>query len=88
MGVEERLLLDGIALHTANVSPRYVELPSAVEANLADAQLPFRNRAAVAAGVAAHAITIQFLVEISLAHVLAQKIAKSRQGTPRVLSLF
>ena len=53
MRVEERLLLDRIALHAADVAPRHVELAVAIEAHLADAERAVGDRALVAAGVAA-----------------------------------
>ena len=56
IGVEERLLLDGIALHSGGVSPGDVELAAAIEADLADSGLAFGDRAAVAAGEAADAV--------------------------------
>jgi hypothetical protein len=61
--VEEWLLFDGIALDSGNVAPGNVELASAIEANFADSGLPFGNGAAVAAGIAAEAIAIQFFPE-------------------------
>jgi hypothetical protein len=56
IGVEKRLLLDGIALRSGDVSPGNVELAAAVEADFADAGLAFGNGAAVSAGEAAQAI--------------------------------
>ena len=37
IGVEERLLLDGIALHAADVAPWHAERAATVEADLAHA---------------------------------------------------
>jgi len=37
--MEERLLLDGVALHSGNIAPGNVESAAAIEANLADAGL-------------------------------------------------
>jgi hypothetical protein len=88
VGVEKRLLFDGIALHATHVSPRDIELATAIEADFANAQLPFGYRTAVSAGIAADTVAIKFLVEVSLADVLVQEIAKGRQGTPRSLPLF
>jgi len=45
--VEERFLLDGIALHSGGVSPRNKEFATAVEADLADSWLSFRNGTAM-----------------------------------------
>src|ERR1019366_6019414 len=57
-GVEERLLLDGIALHSGNISERHVKDSASIEADLAYANLAFRNRATVPAGIAAYSIAI------------------------------
>jgi hypothetical protein len=75
-------------LHAAHISPGYIKLAVAIEADFANSQLPFGYRAAVSAGIAADAVAIKFLVEVSLADVLVQEIAKGRQGTPRSLPLF
>jgi hypothetical protein len=61
--VEERLLLDGIALHSGGVSPGDVENAAPVVANLADAGLAFGNRTAVAAGETADTVVVEFVVE-------------------------
>ena len=53
--VEERLLLDRIALHAADVAPRHAQPAALVEAHLADADRALGQRTAVAAGVAAQA---------------------------------
>lgn len=53
--VKERLLLDGIALHSGNVTERNVELAAAIEAYFADSRLPFLNRTAMTARKAANA---------------------------------
>ena len=63
MGVEERLLFDGIALHSGGVSPGDVECAAAVEADFADAGLAFGDGAAVAAGKTADAVVVEFFVE-------------------------
>ena len=55
IGMEERLLLDGIALHARGVSPGNVELAAAIEADFADSGLAFGNGAAVSAGKTADA---------------------------------
>ena len=51
--VEERLLLDRIALHAADVAPRHAAAGRRVEAHLADADRAVGQRTAVAARVAA-----------------------------------
>ena len=60
IGVEERFLLDRIALGSGGVTPRNVELAASVEANLADAGLAIGNRAAVATGETAQAVIFEF----------------------------
>ncbi len=57
--MEERLLLNRIALHSRNISPWDIESSTVVEANLANTRLSLGNGTAVAAGVAAHSIAIQ-----------------------------
>ena len=63
IGVEEWLLLNGVALGAANVSPRHVERSTTVIADLADTCLSLRDRAAVSAGVTAEPIVLQFGVK-------------------------
>ena len=66
MRVEERLLLDRIALHAADVSPRHAQTSALVEADLADADRALGQRAAVAAGEASQAAVGQRFVELAL----------------------
>ena len=63
ISVEEWLLLDGIALHSGNVTPGNVELAAVIEADFADAGLSIGNGAAVAAGIAANAMVVDLLPE-------------------------
>ena len=63
MGMEKRLLLDRITLHSRDIAPWGVKGAALVEANLADPGLSVGNRTAVPAGIAAHSIAIQFLPE-------------------------
>ena len=60
MDVEERLLLDRVALHAADVSPGNIQPSALVEADFADAGLAFGNRAFVAAGITAQPIGSSF----------------------------
>jgi hypothetical protein len=60
--MEKGLLLDGIALHTADVAPGNVQRAALVIADLADSGLTLRNGATMSAGVAANPIAIEFLV--------------------------
>jgi hypothetical protein len=78
MGVEEWLLLDGIALRAADISPGNVELAAAVVADFADARLAFGDGATVSAGEAAEAIVFEFLAEsrIGLADADVEDVAE------------
>jgi hypothetical protein len=78
--MEERLLLDGIALHSSGVSPRDVEGAAAIEADFAHAGLALGNRAAVAARKTADAVVIKFFVEscVGLANSAVQDVAEGR----------
>ena len=62
--MKEGLLLNGVALHAADISPGDVEFPAAIETHLAHAGLPFRNRTTVTAGIAAKPIAIQRLPKL------------------------
>ena len=79
-GVEERLLLDRVALHAADVAPRDVELAVADVPHLADAQGPFGNRALVAAGVAAQPPVVDALDQLRrrLVRALRQHVLEGR----------
>jgi hypothetical protein len=59
VSVEKRLLLNRITLNSSDISIGNVERATVIEANLADTGLSLRNRAAVAAGIAAYPIAIQ-----------------------------
>ncbi len=83
--MEERLFLDGIALHSADITPGHIECAALVVPHLADAGLTIGNGAAVTAGVAAHAVAIELLVEITLADVLVNDVAEGGHGEPRYL---
>ncbi len=74
--MEERLLLDGIALHAAHISPGHVQSAAAVVANLADSGLPFRDGTAMAAGEAAKPIAVELFVKLAFACVLVDDIAE------------
>jgi hypothetical protein len=82
IGVEERLLLDGIALHAADVSPGYKELATLVVTYLADSGLTFRNGAAVTTGEAADPVAIKLFVQVPLADVVINDFTKGRHGKP------
>jgi hypothetical protein len=76
--MEERLLLDGIALHAAHISPGNIQLSALIETDLANTQLAFRDRTAVAAGIAAHTLAVELLVQIALADVPSENVAERR----------
>ena len=65
IGVEEGLLLDGVALHAADVSPGDIEGAVAIETNFADARLTFGDRAAVSASETAHTVPIELFVQVT-----------------------
>jgi hypothetical protein len=64
--MEERLLLDRITLHSADVPPGNVELTAAIKAHFADTRLTVGNGATVSAGEAAHAIAVKFLNQVGI----------------------
>ena len=73
--MEERLLLDRIALHAADVAPRDVQRAAAVESDLADARGAVGQRTGVPAGDASDAAVVERLDEFAgpngrLEHVL------------------
>ena len=74
ISVKERLLLNGVALHAAHVTPRYVELSASIEPDLANAELGVRDAAAVPAGEAAHKSAVELLVELALADVFLEDV--------------
>ena len=59
--MEERLLLNGIALHTGGVSPGHVEFAAAIKANLAYPGLAIGDWATVSAGKATNTIVTEIL---------------------------
>jgi hypothetical protein len=74
--VKERLLLDRIALHPADVSPRDVELPALVVADFAHPCLAFGDGAAVSTGVATKAVAFNGFVQFAFADILIQDFAE------------
>ena len=60
--MEKGLLLDRIALHSSDVSPRNVELSAAVKADFADSNLSISDGAAMPTSEAADPIPFNFLV--------------------------
>ena len=87
VGVEKRLLFYGITLHAAHVAPGHVEHAALVVAHLADSGLTIRNGTAVAAGIAAHPVAIELVVQLALTDILVDDVAKGGHKT-EPLSLF
>ncbi len=79
--VEERFLLDRVALHAADVAPRRVEIAAAVEAYLADADRAVGDRTAVAAREAADAAVAQRFVDHGLSRAGRQQIGERRHAS-------
>jgi hypothetical protein len=81
--VKKGLLLDGIALHAGGVSPRNVQLASAVEADFADSRLALGDWALMAAGEAADAILAEIFDErrIGFAGSLVEDFTQGGHGT-------
>src|SRR5207248_7872132 len=77
--VEEGLLLNRVTLHSADVSPGDVQFPTLVVTDLANARLPFGNRAAVTAGEAANPIPFNGLVQLAFTDMLIQNFTERRQ---------
>jgi hypothetical protein len=83
MCVEERLLLNGIALSSGNVSPGDVKSAATVVADFADAGLTVGDGAAVAAREAANPAIVELLVKarVGLLHSFIEETAKRGHGT-------
>src|SRR2546427_12080775 len=84
VSVEERLLLDGVELEAGDVARRDHKTPVFVPAHLADAALPGRDQAAVAARVAPHAARGEPLVQLSLARQTPEHVDQRCPGAPTV----
>lgn len=82
--MEERLLLNGVALHAADVSPWHVELAATIEADFADSGLAFGNGTTVTAGKTAYAVALDRLVEHAFADVLIEDFAEGGQREPLI----
>jgi hypothetical protein len=76
--VKKRFLLDGIALHPADVSPRDIQRSAAIVTNFTDPRLPVWNRTAMAAGVTTHTITIELFVKVALTDVFVNDVTQAR----------
>jgi hypothetical protein len=84
--VEERLLFDRIALHAAHVSPGNVKSAALVVSDFTDSELAICDRATMPAGIAAHSISVELLIELALPHVVMDNVSKGGHGIP--LGLF
>src|SRR5271169_2726542 len=82
MCVKEGLLFDRVALHSPDIAPGNVERSASVVANLADAGLAIRDRAAVPTGETAHAVTVESLVKFAFADVLVDDIPQGSHIQP------
>ena len=87
VSMEERLLLNRIALHSANVAPRNIKSPATVVANFANAGLSVGYRATVSAGITAHTIAIKLFNEVGvgLSNTRIEDVAE--RGHNLILSL-
>jgi hypothetical protein len=82
MSMEERLLLDGIALHTRGISPWHIELAAAVKAHFAYAGLSLGDRAAMTAREASDAIVAEILNQrgFCLVDSFVENVTQGRQS--------
>src|SRR3989449_11745102 len=87
VGVEERLLLDGVELEAGDVARRDHETPVFVPAHLADAALPGRDQATVTARIAPHAARGEPLVQLSLARQTPELVDQRCPGAYIVRAL-
>src|SRR5687767_13679587 len=72
--MKERLLLDWIALHAGDISPRDAQRPALVVADFADADGAGRDAAVVAARVTAHPVLVETFIDISFASARAVNV--------------
>src|SRR5580698_8982541 len=78
IGVKKRLLLNGIALYAAHITPRHVESSTLVVADFTDTGLAIGNGTAMAACVTADAVAVELLVQLAFADVLINDVTQSR----------
>jgi hypothetical protein len=90
VGVEKRLLLNWVTLNSGDIAVGNIERATVIEANLADTGLSLGNRAAVAAGIAAHSIAIQLFPEgrVAFADSLVGSQNIAQRGHESILRLF
>ena len=82
MRMEERFLLNRVALHPRGVSPRNIKCAAAVVADFADSSLAVWNGAAVAARETADPIVLELFEEsrIGFADSLVEDVAQGGQN--------
>ena len=80
IGMEEWLLLDGVTLHSADISPGDVEGPTEVVADFANAGLAVWDGATMSASEAAHAIAVELLVKLAFTDMFVDDVAQGGHG--------
>ena len=76
--MKEWLFLDGIALHSAHITPGNVKFPALVVTHFAHAGLPFEDGTTMAARKTANAIAVNRFVEFAFTNLLVQDFPKRR----------
>src|SRR5262249_44274957 len=74
----ERLLLDRVALHAADVTPGHEQAAGLVVAHLAHANRAFGQRTAVAAREASQAAVAEPLVQVTLPRLVREHLSQCR----------
>ena len=83
IGVMEGLLFDRVALHSRGVTPGHLKLAPFVEADFADAQLPFGNAAAMATGETTHKTPVELFVKLAFANIGVKNVLKCGHESPK-----
>src|SRR5918999_4878334 len=78
MDMEERLLLDWIALNAAGISPRHHQPSGGVEPHLAHAEGAWRNLAVVAARIAVHPLVVHRGIQVAFSRPRRERIVQCR----------
>lgn len=76
MNVEEGLLLNWVALHSANVAPRNIQLSALVEADFANPCLTLRDGTTMSAGKTAQPVALDRFVQFAFADIFIQDFAE------------
>src|SRR5207244_12107615 len=82
MGMEEWFFLYGVALNAPHVTPRNIELASAIESNLANPGPAVRDRAAMAARETADSLIVELLVKLAFANIVIKSVLQSSHELP------